>query len=223
MLNMPKLFLPGLLSLLLVSFSGSSTSADILEKWVIQLAHADEDMRTEAAQELLKMRTPEAAYALADFMDYTFMDWRLKIEIMKLLAERKIPRAVKSLAVVLEIEQCPALKWHAARALGNFAGSEPALASLLKAFPDEDEPQVREGIVMSLGELRDSRAVGLLSSLLGDKSFAVRHAAIQALGNIGSSEALPPLQKALKSEKDAVAQEALRNAVRSIESGMARM
>lgn len=208
-----------MLLLALVSFADSSASAGTFEKWVTQLAHDDEDMRTEAAQELLKMRTPEAAYALADFMDHTFMDWRLKIEIMKLLAERKLPRAVKSIAVVLEIEQCPALKWHAARALGNFAGSEPALASLLKAFSDEDEPQVREGIVMSLGALRDSRAVGLLSSLLGDKSFAVRHAAIQALGTIGSSEALPLLHKALQAEKDVVAQEALRNAIRSIESG----
>ncbi|HSW64910.1 MAG TPA: HEAT repeat domain-containing protein [Dissulfurispiraceae bacterium] len=223
MLKMQNSFLIGLLSLLLASFSGSPVSAGSLEQWAIQLGHADDDMRTEAALELLKMRTPEAAYALADFMDSAFMDWRLKIEIMKLLAERKLPRAVKSLAVVLEIEQCPALKWHAARALGNFAGSEPALASLLRTFPDEDEPQVREGIVMSLGELRDGRAVALLSALLRDKSFAVRHAAMQALGKIGSPEALPHLQKALQAEKDAVAQEALRNAIRTIESGMARM
>ncbi len=217
-----KLFLMVSLSLLLVSLSGSFTAAADFEKWVTQLGHDDEDARTEAVRELIKMKSPKAAYALAGFMDYTFMDWNLKIEIMKLLGEIKLPRAVKSFANVMEMEKCPALKWHAALGLGNFPGSEEALLALLFAFPGEDEPQVREGIVISLGELRDDKAVPLLSSLLYDASFAVRHAAIQALGKIGASEALPALRKALLSEKDAAAQDALRNSMRSIESGMAR-
>ncbi len=220
MKDMWLLFLVGMLSLLFVSLSSVSASAGSLENLVAQLKHDDEDARTEAVRELIRMKSPEAAYALAGFMDYTFMDWNLKIEIMKLLGEIKLPRAVKSFVDVLEVEKCPALKWHAARGLGNFPGNAQALAALLSAFPDEDEPQVREGIVISLGELRDDKAVPLLLSLLNDAGFAVRHAAIRSLGKIGALETLPALQKALLSEKDAFAQEALRNAMRNIESGM---
>lgn len=223
MMNMRNFCIPLLLSLLLTSLPAVSASAENIEKLVSQLGNANEDVRTEAARELLRMKTPEAAYALADFMDYTFMDWNLKIEIMKLLADTRLPRAVKSLATVLETEKCPALKWHAARGLGKFPGSERAVAVLMEIFPDEDEPQVREGIILSLGELRDRRSVALLSSLLRDKSFAVRHAAAQALGAIGASDALPALREALQAEKDAAARQALSTAIRSIESGAARI
>jgi HEAT repeat protein len=221
MITIRNFCIPLLLSLLLTSLPAGSASAESIEMLVSRLGNANEDARTEAARELLRMKTPEAAYALADFMDYTFMDWNLKIEIMKLLADIRLPRAVKSLATVLETEKCPALKWHAARGLGKFPGNERAVAALMEKFPDEDEPQVREGIVLSLGELRDKRAVALLTSLLRDESFAVRHAAAQALGAIGASDALPALRQALQTEKDVVARQALSNAIRSIESGAA--
>lgn len=187
------------------------------DRWVSQLQSADEGERTDAVRQLLNISSKESAQALSDFMDYTFMDWRLKIEIMKFLGEMRLPRSVDSLAVVLEDEMCPALKWNAARALGNFPGNDKAYQTLVKVFPHEDEPQVREGILLALGDLGDPRAVPLLASLLANKSFALRNAAARALGQIGSPQALPALQKALLAEKDDAALSSLRESIRAIE------
>lgn len=203
-----------------VQASGSGAEAD---RWIIQLKSADEHMRDEAIQKLVRIRSEASVHALADYMDYTFMDWRLKIEIMKFLGEMKHERAVRSLAVVLEDEMCPALKWNAARALGNFPGNPQALKSLISALPGEEEPQVREGIVLALGDLGDGQAVPVLVPLLGNESFALRNAAIRALGKIGSADALPALKRALQAEKDAQAQESLRAAIRDTEARTARM
>lgn len=186
-------------------------------RWVSQLNSADEDERTEAVRQLLNIGGRESAQALSDFMDYTFMDWRLKIEIMKFLGEMRLPRSAGSLAVVLEDEKCPALKWNAARALGNFRGNDKAYQTLVKAFPEEDEPQVREGILLALGDLGDPRAVPLLSSLLANESFALRNAAARALGQIADPQALPALKKALLTEKDDAAQSSLHESIRAIE------
>lgn len=193
------------------------------DRWIYQLKSADEDERTEAVRHLLKIRSEESARALSDFMDYTFMDWYLKIDIMKFLGEMRVPRSVDSLAVVLGDEMCPALKWNAARALGNFRGNDKAYQTLIKVFPNEDEPQVREGIFLALGDLGDPRAVALLSSLLANESFALRNAAIRALGQIGSADALPALKKALLTEKDAAAQSSLRESIRAVEERNRRM
>jgi HEAT repeat protein len=193
------------------------------DRWISQLKSADEDERTEAVRHLLKIRSEESARALSDFMDYTFMDWYLKIDIMKFLGEMRVPRSVDSLAVVLGDEMCPALKWNAARALGNFRGNDKAYQTLIKVFPNEDEPQVREGIFLALGDLGDPRAVALLSSLLANESFALRNAAIRALGQIGSADALPALKKALLTEKDAAAQSSLRESIRAVEERNRRM
>lgn len=187
------------------------------DKWVHQLKSEREDEREEAVRKLLQVKTEQSALALSDFMDYTFMDWYLKIDIMKFLGEMRVPRSVDSLAVVLGDEMCPALKWNAARALGNFRGNDKAYQTLVKVFPNEDEPQVREGILLALGDLGDARAVPLLSSVLGSESFAMRNAAIRGLGQIGSAAALPALKRALLTEKDAAAQSSLREAIRSLE------
>lgn len=203
-----------------VQASGQGAEAD---RWITQLKSADEHLRDEAIQKLVRIRSEASVHALADYMDYTFMDWRLKIEIMKFLGEMKHERAVRSLAVVLEDEMCPALKWNAARALGNFPGNPEALKALVSALPGEEEPQVREGIVLALGDLGDGQAVPVLVPLLNSESFALRNAAIRALGKIASADALPSLKRALQAEKDVQAQESLRAAIRNTEARTGRM
>ncbi len=149
-------------------------------------------MRDEAIQKLVRIRSEASVHALADYMDYTFMDWRLKIEIMKFLGEMKHERAVRSLAVVLEDEMCPALKWNAARALGNFPGNPQALKSLIQCAAGRRGTAGARGFFLALGDLGDGQAVPVLVPLLGNESFALRNAAIRALGKIGSADALPP-------------------------------
>lgn len=187
------------------------------DQWIQQLKSEREDDREEAVRKLLQVRTEQSALALSDFMDYTFMDWYLKIDIMKFLGEMRVPRSADSLAVVLGDEMCPALKWNAARALGNFRGNDKAYQTLVMVFPHEDEPQVREGILLALGDLGDARAVPLLASQVSNESFALRNAAIRALGQIASPAALPALKKALLIEKDGAAQDSLRESIRAVE------
>jgi len=213
--------------MVLVCFLGGSCAyaVDMREdaaKWIMQLQSSDEQVRDDAVKKLLAVKDESSVHALADYMDYTFMNWRLKIEIMKFLGEMKHPRAVRSLAAVLENETCPALKWHAARALGSFSGNKDAVHALIKALPSEEEPQVREGIVLALGDLRDAEAVSIILPFLNNKSFALRNAAIRALDQIGSPKALPALRQALEQERDMQAQGYLRAAISDMEAYTAK-
>ncbi|HMK43566.1 MAG TPA: HEAT repeat domain-containing protein, partial [Dissulfurispiraceae bacterium] len=128
--------------LIILAASGAAVAVDP-SVWIKQLRDSSEEIRSEAARGLLTVHTEESVYALAGFMDTTFMDWHLRIDIMKFLGEMALPRAVKSLATVLETEKCPALKWNAARALGRFPGNERAYQVLVDVLKDEDENQVR--------------------------------------------------------------------------------
>jgi hypothetical protein len=73
---------------------------------------------------------------------------------------------------------------------------------LLQSLGDPNE-QVRIESALQLGRLRAQQAVDpLAASLAGDRSPAVREAAARALGLIGSSKALPALQRAAQADSD---------------------
>jgi HEAT repeat protein len=90
----------------------------------------------------------------------------------------------------------PAVQWHAAEALGTCG--ERAVPLLLEALESRPVP-VRLGAIEALGTIRNNRAViPLLSVLSRDMSLEVRWAAVLALGEIGSSDAIPALVPLLK-------------------------
>ena len=85
----------------------------------------------------------------------------------------------------------PAVQWHAAEALGTCG--ERAVPHLLEALESRPVP-VRLGAIEALGTIRDNRAVSpLLAVLRRDASLEVRWAAVLALGEIGSPDAIPAL------------------------------
>ena len=80
---------------------------------------------------------------------------------------------------------------------------------------DYDNLLVREGIIQSLGNIGDSKAVPFLIPALSDRSFAIRFSAVRALANIKDPGAIPYLRQAADKDRDsqirAAALSALKN------------
>jgi hypothetical protein len=90
----------------------------------------------------------------------------------------------------------PSIQWHAAEALGTCG--EKAVPLLLTALQSRFVP-VRLGAIEALGAIRDARAVDpILAVINHDASLEVRWAAVLALGEIGSPEAVPALVPLLR-------------------------
>jgi HEAT repeat protein len=90
----------------------------------------------------------------------------------------------------------PHIQWHAAEALGTCG--EKAVTLLLLALQSYAVP-VRLGAIEALGAIRDLKAVNpILAVINRDTSLEVRWAAILALGEIGSPDAVPSLVTLLR-------------------------
>jgi HEAT repeat protein len=90
----------------------------------------------------------------------------------------------------------PTTRWHAAEALG--ACGESAVPLLLLALQSRVVP-VRLGAIEALATIRDKRAVSPIMVIGNeDASLEVRWAAVLALGEIGSPDALPCLVPLLR-------------------------
>jgi beta-lactamase regulating signal transducer with metallopeptidase domain len=88
------------------------------------------------------------------------------------------------------------VRMAAARALGE-VHDKRAVDGLVARLSD-DNWQVRQLVVWALSETKDDRAVTpLCSVLLSDVRVEVRRDAAEALGEIGSAEAIPSLKQAL--------------------------
>ncbi len=99
---------------------------------------------------------------------------------------RDIPALIRSLA-----SPDPSVQWHAAEALGR--GGAEVVPPLLEALHSRAVP-VRLGAVEALGAIRDPRALEALIPVAGhDTSLEVRWAAVLALGELGSLDAIPVL------------------------------
>ena len=76
-------------------------------------------------------------------------------------------------------------RMEAARGMVEHRGDKRAVRSLLVALAHEEDPEVREAIVASLGEIGDPEATPALTALLSHEDPEVQRVAIVALGKIG--------------------------------------
>jgi HEAT repeat protein len=105
--------------------------------------------------------------------------------------------------------ETPPVRAAAAAALGRVGGSE-ALAPLLRALDDGD-PWVRYCALRSLGALANPAALpAVLEVIDRDHAGHVRLAAIEALGRLDASNAVPILQPLTASDEPDVARAAIR-------------
>jgi len=98
---------------------------------------------------------------------------------------------VPAVATVLTDEK---LCGYARLVLQRLEGSEKAAAALRDAL-DAAPDAVKVGIVGSIGEIRDTKAVPQVASLAGSKNPKVAAAAMMALGKIADKDAAAALQK----------------------------
>jgi WD40 repeat protein/HEAT repeat protein len=112
------------------------------------------------------------------------------------------------LAELLGVENHPMAQHRIATALALLGEPlEPLLPQLRKAAADP-EPTIRSAAIRLLAEGRDGRSAAILMDRLDDQTRAVRLAAIVALGQIGSDQAVPSLAKVLDDEDGELVQAA---------------
>jgi HEAT repeat protein len=90
------------------------------------------------------------------------------------------------------------VRYFATRSIGRHGYSE-SLAALTELAQTDIASPVRIAAIDSLGQIKEARAIAVLTSLIDADDSDISRAAIKSLGQIHHSEALPPLLEALHS------------------------
>lgn len=180
-------------------------TAEDMDALLRKLRHGKPEVRLSAIEALGRIRNAEALGELIGVIEDRTEDWTIKVRVVKLLGEIRNPWATSVLIKILDdpsfTNNCAALKWNAAIALGNFKKSARVLDALIDALEDRTL-YVREAAIQSLGEIGSRKAVPYLIFALNDKSFAIRMSAIIALGKIGDESAIPFVKRVLDNDAD---------------------
>ena len=203
----------------LIILPGAKARADSIDVLIKDLHSHNQQTQLAAVTELGRIRNNEAIDALLDFVYERAEDWQVKIRAIRLLGEIPDKGISDKLVTIFNNpflnEECPAIKWNTAQALGKrFNKGSRAVDSLIEALK-YNNLLVREAVVQSLGNIGDSAAVAFLIPLLNDRSFAIRMSTIKALENIGSPETIPALRKIADKEKDTYIKEAALSAIKN--------
>ena len=199
-----------------------TVSAGDFENLIQNLHSQDTAAQISAVRELAKRRDERAVEALLTFVFTKAEDWKVKIRAIGLLGEIPSLDVSDKLVTVFNDpflnDECPAMKWHTAVALGQrFNKGTRAVGTLIEALTYKNL-LIQEAAVQSLGKIGDPAAVPYLVAALDDSRFAIKYNAVKALESIGSREAIPFLQKSANEEKDAFLREEIRKTIRNIGS-----
>lgn len=185
--------------------NGGISIAENIDKLISDLDRGDLRTRLSAVEELGRIRDEKSIDLLMNVADTSGEAWKIKTRAIRLLGEIGNAKAVDLLTKIFNDpflnHECPAIKWNAAIALGNFKKNPRVTHTLINGLED-DNLVIREGIIQSLGKTGDPKAVPLLISLLQDKSFAIRMSAIKSLGEIGDHQAISPLKHIVDNDDD---------------------
>jgi hypothetical protein len=164
---------------------------------------------------------------LADALHATD-DRVVRERICHLLAHRERGDGALAIPALLEMlrAQHPGLRSEAADAIAQISTREgsdavravatAAGAVALDALTVESDARARAMLAGALGALRYEPSIALLVALLADHDWLVRREAASALGALRAAVAEQPLQRALLSESDPHAAEAVRAALAAI-------
>jgi len=143
--------------------------------------------------------------ALIDLINNGGLDWKIRIRGIHMLGESRNPMTADILIRTLQnsfiTDECPAIKSSLAFELGKFHDDTRVLDALVAGLDDE-ELQVKEASIRSLGMIGDTKAVPFLLDRLKDKNFTVRLNAIRSIGRIGDRKAIPYLREIIDSDGD---------------------
>ena len=195
-----------ILGIILLIIAGERAFASSIDDLVANLHSNDQQIQMLAVEELGKIKDDRAVDALLQLVVNRGEDWRIKIKAIRLLGDvpdsRVLERLVKIFNDPFLNEECPAIQWNTAIALGKkFNKGSRAVDSLIDAI-NHYNLLVREAVIQSLGRIGDSRAVPFLILALNNKRFAIKFSAIKALENIGDPQAIPFLKQIAENDSD---------------------
>lgn len=181
----------------------------------------EQSVRISAVEQLGRMKDKNAAEILLRVVFRSTEDWKVKIKAIRALGEFEDPQISDRLVTLFNNpflnEECPAVKWNTAIALGNRSNrGSRAVDSLINALNHENLI-IREAAIQSLGRIGDARAVPYLITALKDDSFAIKASAIEALEKIGDPEAIPFLKQIMEGENEMLLKKKAEAALRFLE------
>jgi HEAT repeat protein len=167
-----------------------------------RLQHYDPSLQMENLKETSKVKDRQLVRALGTVATDQNEDWHIRIAAIRELGAAHDPAATDALMADL-LDFCPAIRWNAANALGNYDDDPRVVDSLIAAL-HSDTLYIREAAIRSLGRIGSRKAVPHLIRQLDSPSFALRLGAITALGEIGDVAAVPSLKRMAERESDAL-------------------
>jgi hypothetical protein len=90
---------------------------------------------------------------------------------------------------------------------------------LVRILKTSDSYKVRLQVVITLGKLKDRRAVPALIGALGDSNYTVRGVAATALGQIGDKRAVSHLKRLARSDRNSFVKSQAKKALKLLRSG----
>ncbi len=200
MKNLIKIF--WILAFLMVP---ATVSAGDFEDLIQKLNSRDTAAQISAVQELAKRRDERRVEALLTFVFTKTENWKVKIRAIGLLGEIPSLDVSDKLVTVFNDpflnDECPAMKWHTAVALGQrFNKGTRAVGTLIEALTYKNL-LIQEAAIQSLGKIGDPAATPYLVAVLDDSRFAIKYNAVKALENIGRKRLSPFCRRALKRKK----------------------
>ncbi|HEX8947747.1 MAG TPA: HEAT repeat domain-containing protein [Dissulfurispiraceae bacterium] len=195
------------LAVILSAASAGATGTGEIDKLAADLHSGSREARFSAVDALGRMKDEKATEILLGVIEERSDDWKLQIRAIRVMGSRDNPKFVDLLLDILNdpfvTNDCPAMKWNAATALGNFGKYPRVFDALVNALHDRDL-YVREAAAESLGQIGDKRAAPFLLDVLHDKSFAMKASAIRAIRQLHDPAALSYLKRVALSDKDAI-------------------
>ncbi len=194
-------------AVVLSAASAGAASKGEIDKLAADLYSDSREARFSAVDALGKMKDEKATGILLGVIEERSDDWKLQIKAIRAMGSGDNPKFVELLLNILNdpfvTNDCPAMKWNAATALGSFGKYPRVFDALVNALHDRDL-YVRETAADSLGRIGDKRAAPFLLDALHDKSFAMKASAIRAIRKLHDPAALSHLKRVTLSDKDAL-------------------
>jgi HEAT repeat protein/uncharacterized integral membrane protein len=205
--NMHKKFL--IFTIFICSLLGTMqmSRSDDIDKLISDINTGDGKTRLSAVEKLGKIKDERSVDLLMNVANMSGEAWKIKIRAIRLLGEIGNVKAIDLLTKIFNDpflnNECPAIKWNTAIALGNFKNNSKVVDTLINGLQNENEILgTREAVIQSLGKIGDLKAVPFLITALDDKSFAIKLSAIRALGQIRDLQVVPTLKRIVDSNCD---------------------